>query len=178
MLKYIDTAVVFQELPDEVTLAVNLSGCPCRCPGCHSKHLWGDGGQPLDDEAIEHLLDTCHQHISCISLMGGDSAPAEVDRLVAGIRQRHPRLKTAWWSGRSLLSPLVNINNFDYVKLGPYLAHLGPLNSPSTNQRLYRVERGTLVDITQRLRKKGPKGLLNQADCHNVDAKTTAVDRL
>ena len=39
MLRYTNTDIVFQELPDEVTLAVNLSGCPCRCPGCHSKNV-------------------------------------------------------------------------------------------------------------------------------------------
>ena len=36
MLKYVNTGIVFQEIPDEVTLAVNISGCPCRCHGCHS----------------------------------------------------------------------------------------------------------------------------------------------
>ena len=30
MLKYVDTDIVFQEFPDEVTLAINLSNCPCR----------------------------------------------------------------------------------------------------------------------------------------------------
>ena len=44
------------------------------------------------------------------------------------------------------------INNFDYIKLGPYLAHLGGLRSPRTNQRLYRVELGAMHDITYRLR--------------------------
>lgn len=47
MLKYVNTGVVFQEIPDEVTLAVNISNCPCRCPGCHSRYLWGDVGEPL-----------------------------------------------------------------------------------------------------------------------------------
>ena len=56
MLKYTETDIVFQEIPDEVTLAVNLSGCPCRCPGCHSKHLWGDVGEPLTDEALDKLF--------------------------------------------------------------------------------------------------------------------------
>ena len=56
MLKYTNTDIVFQEIPDEVTLAVNLSGCPCHCPGCHSTHLWGDTGDPLTDEAIDCLL--------------------------------------------------------------------------------------------------------------------------
>jgi anaerobic ribonucleoside-triphosphate reductase activating protein len=28
---------------------------------------------------------------------------------------------------------------FDYVKVGPYVEELGPLNKPTTNQRLYRA---------------------------------------
>ena len=43
---------------------------------------------------------------------------------------------------------------FDYIKLGPYLAHLGPLNSPTTNQRMYRkLADGSFEDITSRFRK-------------------------
>ena len=30
MLRYINTDIVFQEFPDEVTRAINISGCPCR----------------------------------------------------------------------------------------------------------------------------------------------------
>jgi anaerobic ribonucleoside-triphosphate reductase activating protein len=44
----------------------------------------------------------------------------------------------------------VQLSNFDYIKLGPYLAHLGPLKSRRTNQRLYKVVGGTLHDITSR----------------------------
>ena len=85
--------------------------------------------------------------------MGGDAAPREVNRLASHIRQRFPRLHTAWWSGRTLLSPAIDTSNFDYIKLGPYLAHLGGLRSPCTNQRLYRVLHDGMHDITGRLRR-------------------------
>lgn len=150
MLKYVDTDVVFQEIPDEVTLAVNLSGCPCHCPGCHSKHLWGDGGRDLDCDVIDRLLGDQKGEVTCLSLMGGDAQPQEVDRLASWVRKRHPRLHIAWWSGRTLLSPQVHLKNFDYIKLGPYLRHLGPLKSERTNQRLYRVVEGVMQDITSR----------------------------
>lgn len=164
MLKYVDTDIVFQEIPDEVTLAVNLSGCPCRCPGCHSKHLWDDTGEPLTDEAIDCLLSRQPAGVSCVALMGGDASPAEVDAIASRLKQRHPGIKTAWYSGRSILSKEVNLDNLDYVKLGPYLAHLGPLKSPQTNQRLYLVQhrRNTepdniLMDLTPRFwRNKTP----------------------
>lgn len=150
MLRYIDTDIVFQEIPDEVTLAVNLTGCPCRCPGCHSKHLWADGGTPLTAETVDCLLRRAGRGATCISLMGGDAQPDEVDSLAAWIRLHHPSVHIAWWSGRTTLSPAVQLTNFDYIKLGPYLSHLGPLKNPRTNQRLYRVLQGRLHDITSR----------------------------
>ena len=44
MLKYTSYTVVFQEVPDEVSLAFEVSGCPFKCEGCHSPHLWEDVG--------------------------------------------------------------------------------------------------------------------------------------
>ena len=42
-----------------------------------------------------------------------------------------------------------------YVKIGAWRAELGPLSSPSTNQRLYRYdEDGESEDITHRFWKK------------------------
>ena len=41
-MKYVDTKIVFQELPNEITLAINISGCPCACIGCHSSYLSQD----------------------------------------------------------------------------------------------------------------------------------------
>lgn len=166
MLKYTNTDIVFQEIPDEVTLAVNLSGCPCHCPGCHSPQLWGDIGEPLTDEVIDCLLAHQPAGVSCVALMGGDANPAEVNDIASRLKQRHPNLKTAWYSGRSLLAKEVNLDNLDYVKLGPYLEHLGPLKSPKTNQRLYLVQHrrstepgnaNTLHDLTPRFwRNKTP----------------------
>ena len=155
MLKYVDSDVVFQEIPGEVTLAVNLSGCPCRCPGCHSKHLWGDMGEPLTPEALDRLVELRGGGgVTCVAIMGGDANPAEVDSLMAHLRKSHPRLHTAWYSGRSLLSPAVDPQNFDYIKLGPYLEHLGPLKNSHTNQRLYKLHQGRREDITRFFWKK------------------------
>ena len=47
MLKYVDTAITFSEVPDEVTLCINLSNCHFHCSACHSKYLWEDVGEEL-----------------------------------------------------------------------------------------------------------------------------------
>ena len=78
MLKYVNTGIVFQEIPDEVTLAINISNCPCRCPGCHSHYLWDDIGMPLNTEAIDDFIQRYGNDITCLSYMGGDPYPKAV----------------------------------------------------------------------------------------------------
>ena len=82
--------------------------------------------------------------------MGGDSEPEEVakwaDYLKAG------GLKTAWYSGRTNMPK--DEKAFDYVKLGPYIEALGGLKSEKTNQRLYKREDDSWIDITSVFWKK------------------------
>lgn len=155
MLKYVNTGVVFQEIPDEVTLSINLSNCPNHCPGCHSSYLWQDIGEPLDEKAIDSMLTAFGKDITCVCLMGGDNDMAEVQRIADYIHSAHKRYKVGWYSGKIRLPRTVDRTKFDYIKIGPYIAHLGPLNSPTTNQRLYKkLPDGSFLDITSRFWKK------------------------
>lgn len=155
MLKYVNTGIVFQEIPDEVTLAINISGCPCHCPGCHSHYLWEDIGLPLNTDAIDAFIDQYGRNITCIAFMGGDGDPKGVDMLAQYIHEEHPQYKVAWYSGRVRITSAVNKSDFDYIKVGPYLKHLGPLKSSTTNQRLYRQnDTGEFEDITSRFWRK------------------------
>ena len=155
MLKYVNTGIVFQEIPDEVTLAINISGCPCHCPGCHSHYLWEDIGLPLNTDAIDAFINQYGHNITCIAFMGGDGDPKGVDMLAQYIHEEHPQYKVAWYSGRVRITSAVNKSDFDYIKVGPYLKHLGPLKSTTTNQRLYRQnDTGEFEDITSRFWRK------------------------
>ena len=86
MLKYVNHDIVFQEFPDEVTLAVNLSRCPCACPGCHSTYLWGDNGEELTEERWLALVEQYGRTITCAALMGGDNDPGRVLHLLSLLR--------------------------------------------------------------------------------------------
>ena len=155
MLKYVNTGIVFQEIPDEVTLAINISNCPCHCPGCHSYYLWDDVGLPLNTEAIDDFVKTFDSDITCISFMGGDGDPKAVNQLALYIHEMYPEFKVAWYSGKTVISSVINKADFDYIKIGPFIKHLGPLKSPTTNQRLYRQnDNGEFEDITSRFWKK------------------------
>lgn len=150
-MKYVNESVVFQEIPDEVTLAINISNCPCHCPGCHSKYLWGDIGNELTHEALDKMISTYQNALTCISFMGGDSSVNDLNDMAMYMKNIHPNLKVAWYSGRTVLSNKINTDYFDYIKIGPYIEHLGPLNSRSTNQRLYKKdENNEWIDITFR----------------------------
>ncbi|MBQ8065245.1 MAG: anaerobic ribonucleoside-triphosphate reductase activating protein [Prevotella sp.] len=155
MLKYVNTGVVFQEIPDEVTLAVNISNCPCHCPGCHSPYLWEDVGIPLNADAIDEFVVKFGSDITCIAFMGGDADPKGINLLAQYIHEEYPRLKVAWYSGRLRIPSSVTKTDFDYIKVGPYIRHLGPLKQPTTNQRMYRqTDAGTFEDITYRFWRK------------------------
>lgn len=159
MIKYANHDIVFQEFPDEVALAINLTACPCRCPGCHSQYLWDDSGEPLTTERLLQLADHYGATITCIGLMGGDAEPAEVLRLLAELRAARPHLRTGWYSGRQQLPEGFDAKNApNYVKLGPWREELGPLSAPTTNQRMYRYHPdGTCEDITAKFQVKGLK---------------------
>lgn len=155
MVKYYNYDIVFTEFPDETTLALNITGCPNRCPGCHSPHLQTDCGNVLDEEALRGLLDRYGATVTCVAFMGGDAAPAEIARLAAFVRSTRPELRIGWYSGRSVLPSDIRPETFDYIKLGPWIEALGPLTAPTTNQRLYRIRpNGSMEDITARFLKK------------------------
>lgn len=155
-MKFANTDIVFQEIPSEVSLAINISNCPCHCPGCHSAYLWEDKGEELTEAVIDSFVKEYDSDITCISFMGGDIDPKSVNMLAQYVKEHYPSYKVGWYTGRTIISSEININNFDYIKVGPFIKHLGPLKNPRTNQRMYRVNHvvNKLEDITSVFWKK------------------------
>ena len=146
MLKYIETAVVFSEIPDEISLDINITNCPYRCPGCHSAYLQQDIGSDLTTDKIDELIKK-NTGISCVLLSGGDCNPEE--------------LKTAMYSGAPKAWKILwESKVLDYYKIGPWIKSKGPLDSPTTNQRLYKLTDAGYIDITHRFIEKKEKTLL------------------
>ena len=137
MLKYANTQVVFQEFPGETTFAINLTNCPHHCEGCHSPHLWKDEGTPLTVDELSRLIAPIEKNIPCIGFMGGDGDFNELHDLVGVARCMYPTLKIGWYSGNDAWSDEM-MQFFDYVKFGSYKKELGGLNSPTTNQVMYK----------------------------------------
>ncbi len=146
MIKYLPglTDIVLEEIPDKVTLAVEITNCQGSCPGCHSPFLRKDIGEELTEKALDAMLDD-NFGVNCLLFLGEGNDRGALLRLAAYIRTHRPGLELALYSGRTSVEKEIT-EMFDYVKIGPYIAERGPLNERTTNQRLYR--RG--VDITSR----------------------------
>lgn len=150
MLKYLNTQVTFAEVPDEITLCINITGCKNGCKNCHSSYLAQDIGKPLNKSSLSELIEG-NKGVSCVSFMGGDSDAIHLVALASWVKT-HTHLKVVWYSGRQELAGIVarQLQWFDFIKLGPYKEEFGPLNSRTTNQRFYKVSGKELVDITNK----------------------------
>lgn len=148
--------VTFSEIPDEVTLCINLTNCPYHCPACHSKELWEDIGTPL---RVGKLCDLVSENkgITCICFMGGDSDLEELYTIFKFCPLLFKNLKIAWYTGRDSIPK--DMPEIDYIKVGPYKEEFGPINNPNTNQRFYANGRvmhklsaypGSYYDITDK----------------------------
>lgn len=145
MLKYYDSAIVFQEIPDEISLAINITNCPHRCENCHSAYLREDIGTELNFDEMTKLV-KAHPDITCVLFMGGDSSHIDIFYLTNFIHNAFD-LKVAMYSGNENLDSLL-LGCLDYYKIGPYEEDKGPLNKKTTNQKLYKIEQSELKDIT------------------------------
>ena len=149
-MKLLTYDIVFQEIPDEVTLALNLSGCPYRCFGCHSPHLQEETGEELTENLLTNLMSAYGQSVTCICFMGGDNDPEKVLNIAKYAKQFQKKI--AWYSGNPNLYKDAYLF-FDYIKTGQYIQELGALNSQNTNQRFYRIENQIMIDITEQFKR-------------------------
>ena len=136
-MKYYNAMVVFEEIPNEITLAINITNCPCHCKGCHSKFLWDDVGTELTIDELERLLDK-NDGITTVCFMGGDADPKTVCALAEYVHDVK-KLKVGWYSGMDEYYKDIDFKWFDYIKLGHYNEELGGLNKKTTNQKLYQL---------------------------------------
>lgn len=146
-LKYANTQVVFTEVPNEISLAINITGCTIHCKGCHSQWLWSNKGKELTKDELTNLIEK-NKGITTVLFMGGDNFIEQLTEYARDIKCHYPNLKVAWYSGRQELSKEIDLKNFDAIKLGGYNESLGPLNCPTTNQRFYKIIEGKMYDYT------------------------------
>lgn len=152
-LKYIGYSIVFQEVPNEISLAINVSDCPYKCRGCHSKYLWEYKGNYIKEEIDSIILENDFM-ITCVCFMGGDQNLEELKSLLMYIKKEY-QLKTCLYTGCDNIESLNSLLPYlDYLKIGKYDENYGALDSKNTNQKMYTVIDGDIKeDITKRFQK-------------------------
>jgi anaerobic ribonucleoside-triphosphate reductase activating protein len=146
-LKYANYYIGYQEVPNEVTLCINISGCPHHCEGCHSQYLWEYEGNYISDD-IDALQDKYKGMITCICFMGGDQNLEELTELLLKSKYLY-KLKTCVYSGTDNIQIFNDILLYlDYLKIGRFNINLGGLDKQTTNQKFYKVNNYKLEDIT------------------------------
>lgn len=152
MLKFKDSYIVFEEIPDRVSLAVNITNCQNNCIGCHSPELRLNNGEELTEEIIDKLIKE-NYGIDCFLFMGEGKDRGRLLELAKYIKH-NCNLKVAIYSGRNNVE-FDFYEVFDYIKVGEYKEEYGPLNKETTNQRLYEITSNNVIDITSKFWNKG-----------------------
>ena len=144
MVKFLPetVSVVFEEIPDKITLMIEITGCQNRCPGCHSPWLQQHIGEELTCKKLRELIEK-NKGVNCILFSGEGNNFDELMHLAFEVKRIDSKLSTALYSGRDTLGEDTSkaMAAFDYIKIGSYKVEFGPLNKETTNQKLYKVNR-------------------------------------
>lgn len=154
-LRYVCHTVGTLEVPDEISLIYTVSGCPLRCPGCHSADLRNPNlGQWLDPQTLAVTLDRYAGLATCLCFLGGEWMPDALIELLQIARMKD--FATCLYTGMESIDDAIAVH-LDYLKLGPFVAARGGLERPGTNQRFLDLRRG--LDITHRFQRHASRNL-------------------
>jgi anaerobic ribonucleoside-triphosphate reductase activating protein len=134
--------VSLQEIPNEISLIIPLSGCGCHCKGCHTS-IYRDANSGELVSLLDYitLLEKYRGKCSCICFFEGRG----VEDLAYVAKELG--FKIALYSGKSYVDYDIP---FDYLKVGEYKEELGGLRERTTNQRMYKLqEDGSYKCITK-----------------------------
>ena len=117
-LKYLGYSIALQEVPNEISLVINVSGCPHKCEGCHSQYLWEYEGNYISED-FNNILNFYDGMITCVCFMGGEQNINELCGYLKYIKDYG--LKTCLYSGcDSIDNVQLLLPYLDWVKVGRY----------------------------------------------------------
>lgn len=124
--------IVFQEVPNEVSILFQVTGCQVHCKGCHSQDLWNKkNGTNLSNDYFEERILKYKGLVTCVLFFGGEWFE---DELIEKFKiAKSYGLKTCLYSGENIVSKDI-LKELDFVKFGPWMNERGGLNSTTTNQ--------------------------------------------
>lgn len=142
-LKYLGYTIALQEVPNEISLVINVSGCLHRCNGCHSTYLWEYDGELLKENLCD-LLSKYKDMITCVCFMGGEQ---NIDELLIYLKYiQSIGLKTCLYSGCESIKDVEPLLPYlDWIKIGRYDESLSTdtniqygIKLATSNQNIYK----------------------------------------
>ena len=131
-----------------------VSGCNCKCKGCHNPETWDfDSGQPFDDAAKQELFDVLSKPwIQGITFSGGNplDTPYPIFSLANEIKSTFPDKDIWLYSGYTYEQLCQSREKFkvltaiDVLVDGPYIESQRDITLPfrgSKNQRIIDVKK-------------------------------------
>ena len=142
-MKYYNYNIVLQEVPNEVSLSLSITGCQLGCDGCHSPFLWKDKGDHLTPGVLENIINKYTGMISCVLFLGGEWDEKELIELLK--LSKKMGLKTCLYTGLDQVNSDILIN-LDYIKYGRWIKELGGLESKITNQLFIDLNDNSIIN--------------------------------
>lgn len=142
-MNYNSIDIVFNEVPNEVSLTFTITGCQLFCSGCHSSYLWDkNNGIELSENNYVSLLNKYNGYITCVLFLGGEWH----DELVHFLEiAKQYNLKTCLYTGEDRVSD-DTLRNLTFIKTGRFIPALGGLDSINTNQVFMEVGTGIILN--------------------------------
>lgn len=142
-LKYLGYSIALQEVPNEISLVINVSGCPHKCEGCHSQYLWEYEGNYIAYD-FNNILNFYGGMITCVCFMGGEQNVDELESYLKYVEEYG--LKTCLYSGCDSIEEISELLPYlDWVKIGRYEESLRTDNNvqygiklATSNQKIYK----------------------------------------
>jgi len=136
-MNYLYTDVVLQECPNEVSLTFSPTGCPNRCPGCHTPEVQdANNWVELTDWVLLYHIKK-NKWISCVLFYGGEWEEERLMEMISLVKKEG--LKTCLYTGSDSVGEKL-FNALDYIKTWPYIEELWALSSPTTNQKMVNTK--------------------------------------
>lgn len=144
-----EVEILFQELPDNISLSFSIAGCGNKCKGCHSPHLQDrNNGEELTEEKFREYLEYYKGYITSVIFFGGELFKEDLIPLLKIAKSYN--LKTCLYSGFEKIEGEIE-ENLDFLKTGSYREELGGIDNPKTNQKMVNLK--TNEDITYKFQK-------------------------
>lgn len=146
MLKYYNKMVVLQEVPGEIAVSFAIAGCPHNCKNCSwANTIHKMQAKELDDSIYKAQLNKYKGLATCVLFMGGNWEKEDLIKKLAMAKENG--FKTCLYTG-DILENVDNtiLDNLNYIKVGPYVEHLGGLDKETTNQVFYDLSNNKIMN--------------------------------